>query len=221
MDQIDIDRERRRQLALERLGSNCPMCNCGEDDPRCLQLRPKQKTNANNRSAVICRNCRCKQFPLPKSARVKAGKTCIVCTEADPRCLEFHHIAGRAFAGECVIVCSNCHAKLSDMQKGSSRMNKPTPDPIECIQRFLSGIADLFELLVPKLREFARDLGPVGGMCRSSLFATSGRKRIGGSNGICLDQARMNKWTTATHRRRSRNCSKRCVPKFPRLANER
>jgi len=38
-------------------------------------------------------------------------------------------------------------------------MNKASQDPLERVRRFLLGIADLFELLAPKLREFARELG--------------------------------------------------------------
>jgi hypothetical protein len=37
-------------------------------------------------------------------------------------------------------------------------MSRPTNDQLESIRRFLLGLADLFELLVPKLREFARKL---------------------------------------------------------------
>jgi len=38
-------------------------------------------------------------------------------------------------------------------------MSKATQDSLERIRRFLLGLADLFELLVAKLREFARELG--------------------------------------------------------------
>jgi hypothetical protein len=37
-------------------------------------------------------------------------------------------------------------------------MTSNSPDPSEQIGRFLLGIADLFEQLIPKLREFGRDL---------------------------------------------------------------
>ena len=67
MSDFNFDRERRRQRALERLGT---------DDP-----------------------------------------CCAICAENDWRCLELHHIAGQAFDDTTMIVCRNCHRKLSDMQK--------------------------------------------------------------------------------------------------------
>jgi hypothetical protein len=118
MDQITLGRERRRQLAKERLSTNQPRCHCGEDDWRCLQLISNPDvTNDNSANIIICRSCRCKQRPIPRRHKITAQRACLVCTEADPRCLELHHIAGRAFANDCVTVCSNCHAKLSDMRK--------------------------------------------------------------------------------------------------------
>jgi hypothetical protein len=111
-------RAARQQLALERLGSDNPGCGCGETDPRCLQLAPCPSDDTDGDPLVICANCRHKQRPLPKSINAKTrGKFCIVCLEKDPRCLELHHIAGRQFADEVVVVCCNCHRKLSDMQK--------------------------------------------------------------------------------------------------------
>jgi len=123
MDQTAINRERRRLSALERLGSDRPVCKeCGENDWRCLQLKPDRNNNDDTDTFIICRNCRCKQQPIAKLARSRAGSWfCIVCTEDDPRCLELHHVAGRAFADDCVIACCNCHSKLSDMQKDHSQ----------------------------------------------------------------------------------------------------
>jgi hypothetical protein len=40
--------------------------------------------------------------------------SCATCPENDPFCLELHHIAGRAYSDETVILCSNCHKKQSD-----------------------------------------------------------------------------------------------------------
>ena len=42
---------------------------------------------------------------------------CAHCGEADPLALELHHIAGQAYDRATVIVCRNCHRKLSDLQK--------------------------------------------------------------------------------------------------------
>jgi hypothetical protein len=108
MNDYEKEKERRKQKALERLGTNNPRCiRCGEDDWLCL---------------------------------------------------ERHHIAGQAFDDLTVIVCRNCHRKLSDNPKGYPQSDQTPPDPVECIGRFLLGLADLFESLVRKLREFGRFL---------------------------------------------------------------
>lgn len=83
---------------------------------------------------------------------------CVLCGETDWRCLELHHIAAKPFDGTLAIVCRNCHRKLSDMQKDHPEPMGPSPDPFDCIGHFLLGLADLFALLVEKLREFGRDL---------------------------------------------------------------
>ena len=118
MDRIELRRECRRQAASGRLGSNHPSCVCGESDWRCLQLKPRRLNDVEGDPTVICRNCRHKQRRIPKSPRIKPKKGfCVVCIEDDLRCLELHHIAGRTFADDVVVVCCNCHGKLSDMQK--------------------------------------------------------------------------------------------------------
>lgn len=104
----DYEFERRKQRALERLGSN---------DPRC-----------------------------------------VICGESDWRCLEAHHLAGQAYAGETVPACRNCHRKLSDGQKDHPAKTGESPSQSEVIGRFLLGLADLFELLVEKLAEWGRYL---------------------------------------------------------------
>lgn len=83
---------------------------------------------------------------------------CHVCGKTNPHCLERHHIAGRAHANDTVIVCRNCHRELSDKQKDHPALKSPTSDPVERIAHFLLGLADLFELLVAKLREFGHAL---------------------------------------------------------------
>ena len=54
----DYDSERRRQKALERLGTNNPRCAiCGETDPHCLELHhPGGKANTDE-TVIHCRNC--------------------------------------------------------------------------------------------------------------------------------------------------------------------
>jgi hypothetical protein len=71
---------------------------------------------------------------------------CLLCDEDDPSCLERHHISGRAFGDDCVIVCRNCHRKLSDKQKDQPPVVPGMPNTIECCGRLLLGIADALEL---------------------------------------------------------------------------
>ncbi len=103
-----INREIRRQRALERLGSNNPRCiRCGEDYPHAL---------------------------------------------------ENHHLAGRKNLDEQVIVCRNCHRKLSDRQKEHPNQQTIPPNRFEVIGRFLLGLADLFEMLMENLKSFGLQL---------------------------------------------------------------
>jgi hypothetical protein len=108
MNDHELNRERRRQRALERLGTSPPRCGvCGYDDPLALEL---------------------------------------------------HHIAGRTYGGELVPVCRNCHRRLSDMHMDHPADVTTPPGDLERIGHFLLGLADLFELLVKHIREFATKL---------------------------------------------------------------
>ena len=108
MDKLELNRERRRQRALERLGSNNPRC--------------------------------------------------VICGCDDPLALELHHLAGQAFGDDLAPVCRNCHRRLSDYQKDHDIGQASPAGEIEPIRRFLLGLADLFEMLVKRLREFAAKL---------------------------------------------------------------
>lgn len=78
---------------------------------------------------------------------------CVVCGENDWRCLEQHHIAGQAYGDDLCNVCRNCHRKLSDDQKDHPKQAGKNPATLETIGHLLLGLADLFSLLVIKLRE--------------------------------------------------------------------
>jgi hypothetical protein len=108
MNDHDLKRERRKQKALERLGTNTPQCPfCGIDEPLVFEL---------------------------------------------------HHVSGRAFGDDMIPVCRNCHRILSDWQKDHPPTNGSSPSDPERIAHFLLGLADMFELLVKRLREFAKTL---------------------------------------------------------------
>jgi len=83
---------------------------------------------------------------------------CVACGEDDWRCLEDHHIAGRKFDHECATLCRNCHRKVSDDQKGHPKKLAKESIKTESIGHFLLGLADLFALLVIKLRAFGHEL---------------------------------------------------------------
>jgi hypothetical protein len=108
MDDQELNRERRRQKALERLGTKNPRC--------------------------------------------------FFCPCDDPLALELHPIAGRGYDDDLVIVCRNCHRRLSDLQKDHPPRQNDPPSDVERIGHFLMGLANLFELLVKRLREFATKL---------------------------------------------------------------
>jgi hypothetical protein len=58
MDQLELNRERRRQRALERLGSNNPRCViCGYDDPLALELHHIAGRAFGDEKVPVCRNC--------------------------------------------------------------------------------------------------------------------------------------------------------------------
>lgn len=80
---------------------------------------------------------------------------CVHCGENDQTCLEAHHVAGRAYDPDTMILCRNCHRKLSDMQQDHPRRIGTPPTSNEKIAHFLLGLADMFELLIRKCREFA------------------------------------------------------------------
>ncbi len=83
---------------------------------------------------------------------------CVVCGEEDWIVLELHHVAGRKFNDEMVILCANCHRKASDLQKDHPLIHDDPPNPAECRGRLLLGLADLNTLLSECLNREGRDL---------------------------------------------------------------
>ncbi len=78
---------------------------------------------------------------------------CSLCGETDDRCLEAHHIAGRAYAEDTAILCRNCHRKASDDQKDHPKGSAKPAHPLEVAGRLLMGLADLLALAAAKLKE--------------------------------------------------------------------
>jgi hypothetical protein len=104
----ELAREKRRQSALERLGTQTPRC------------------------------------PL--------------CGETDWRVFDNHHVAGVAYDDFTARLCRNDHRKVSDSQKDHPQQKGEPPSLIEAVGHFLLGLADFFEELFKKLREFGEAL---------------------------------------------------------------
>ena len=58
MNQLELNRERRRQRALERLGTNNPRCPfCGIDEPLAMELHHIASRAFDDQLVPVCRNC--------------------------------------------------------------------------------------------------------------------------------------------------------------------
>ena len=87
MDDMEYERERRRQTRLERLGTNNPKCLfCPEDDPACLELHHLAGKGFGSESVISCRNCHRKLTDKQKEhPSISPGKPSI--GECHGRCL--------------------------------------------------------------------------------------------------------------------------------------
>lgn len=83
---------------------------------------------------------------------------CGVCGEADDRCLEAHHVAGRKHDDATVLVCRNCHRKVSDDQRDYPAFDPEGDAFLDAVGRFLLGLADLLRLIVERLVAFGNAL---------------------------------------------------------------
>lgn len=93
---------------------------------------------------------------------------CIHCGDDRPHCLEAHHIAGRKFDDDTVIVCRNCHRDLSDVQKDHPRQQTNELHIAERIGHYLLGLADLLRLVVERFEEFGRALIELAIQCQTA-----------------------------------------------------
>jgi hypothetical protein len=65
--ETEIRRERRRQAAIERLGTDKPACViCGERDPRVLEKHHLERQAFGDTLVPVCRNCHRKLSDLQK-----------------------------------------------------------------------------------------------------------------------------------------------------------
>jgi hypothetical protein len=89
---------------------------------------------------------------------------CPACGETDWRCMELHHVAGQKLDAFTVIVCLNCHRKLTDDQKDHPKTDDASDPLLNQIGHFLLGLADMLKLVVEKLTEFGGALIERAGM---------------------------------------------------------
>lgn len=83
---------------------------------------------------------------------------CGMCGETDWRTIELHHVADHGRDEATVLICRNCHRKVSDDQKDHPSFN-PAADPVlDRIGHFLLGLADMLRLIVEKLHAFGHTL---------------------------------------------------------------
>ena len=83
---------------------------------------------------------------------------CGSCGEDDDRVLEAHHVAGRRCDASTVIICRNCHRRVSDDQEDHPSFDERADPMLQAIGHFLLGLADLLRLAIEKLSEFGHAL---------------------------------------------------------------
>ena len=69
---------------------------------------------------------------------------CCLCGEANPFCLELHHVGGRDH-DDLWILCRNCHRKLPETQDQIAALMRYPSSPIAQIGWFLMCHADLMD----------------------------------------------------------------------------
>lgn len=90
---------------------------------------------------------------------------CGFCGETDARLLEAHHVLGSANAADTILLCRNCHAKMSDRQQDLPEgflSHNETLSRAETLAGMLLSLADLIEefcrFVVEQLRKLAERL---------------------------------------------------------------
>ncbi len=83
---------------------------------------------------------------------------CVVCGEDHPACLEKHHIAGQAFSDEIVVICCNCHRKVTlNQNQHPVRVPGLTKAQVAKI-RWCLGWRDIHQLQAERYEDEARQV---------------------------------------------------------------
>ena len=81
---------------------------------------------------------------------------CAMCGESDWRIIEQHHVADYGRDKTVVLLCRNCHRKVSDDQKDNPAPLACGEPMLETIGHFLLGLADMLRTIAPRLQAFGR-----------------------------------------------------------------
>lgn len=112
------------------------------------QQRKQRKINELGTREPKCQLCGQEDISMLATDKVKVPKSI----------LERHHIAG-VHEGEEIIVCLNCHARLTDRQLDwpEGTLNKDRTPEMKAVS-FIYSLADLFEYLAELCRKFGKIL---------------------------------------------------------------
>lgn len=84
---------------------------------------------------------------------------CVLCGHKKPHALELDHSAGKAFSKKVTeILCLNCHADRSDLQKDHPRQVDNPPHVLEVIAHLLSTLADHMLLMADRIYDIVAQL---------------------------------------------------------------
>jgi len=97
-----------------------------------------------------------------KQRRLEKLKTdhprCGTCGERDDRSLELHHVVDYGRDCATVIICRNCHRKVSDDQRDHPPFDPSADVLLDRIGHFLLGLADLLRIIIERLYAFGTAL---------------------------------------------------------------
>jgi hypothetical protein len=83
---------------------------------------------------------------------------CLFCPENSVECVQFDHVAGQKHDDQVWPICKNCHAKRTLLQRMEPSSGENPRNVFEVIGRWLLGIVEYFEMLIPNLRRFGEFL---------------------------------------------------------------
>jgi hypothetical protein len=83
---------------------------------------------------------------------------CAMCGELAWECMEEHHVAGQHHDDTTVLLCRNCHRKVSLQQKVLPPFDPEADRFLAAVGQFLLGLVLMLKGIIDKLEEFGREL---------------------------------------------------------------